>query len=251
MYMFEFMMLPGAVLVASALLGTMVKIPKSAEAVLQHFAGGVVLSAVASELVPEMKKEEAPVWAITVGFLLGVAMLLTIRKIFSEKEEADEKPSASFQKLDESGSIPWGSVIPTLIDLLCDGMLVGLSFSAGAGAGFILAISIALEMASLGAALVVKMQNEGVTTAKAILVVVVLSAAMVAAGVGSFAVADSIQGTPSYYAALAFGIAACLWLACEDLLLEAHEEEGEKWFVTAMFFVGFLVPIILDKVGGE
>mmetsp|Transcript_58181 Transcript_58181/g.101888 ORF Transcript_58181/g.101888 Transcript_58181/m.101888 type:complete len:266 (+) Transcript_58181:80-877(+) len=258
--MFGFMLIPAGVLVLSAVLGTMTKIPKTGEAMLQHFAGGVVLSAVASELVPEMKKTEASIWAIVLGFLLGVTMLLIIRKIFPEEDEDDSDKEdrivrPDFQRLEETeGSVPWGSVIPTLIDLLCDGMLVGLSFAAPvASAGVILAISIALEMASLGAALLISMKKSGVDAAKAVMIIVALAVAMTLSGVGSFLAADAIQVSfkQGYYAALAFGIAACLWLACEDLLMEAHENEDEKWFVTAMFFIGFLIPILLDKLSED
>ena len=40
-----------------------------------------------------------------------------------------------------------------------------------------------------------------------------------------------------------------LWLVVEDLMKEAHEKTGDdepKW-ITVMFFLGFLLPIILDR----
>lgn len=244
-----FLAIPAAVLILSAVVGTLAKIPTQVEKALQHFAGGVVISAVASELVPELKSEMAPIWAIVIGFSLGVAMLLLIRKLFPEAEDDDTE--GSFNNMSGGGGeIPWGTIIPILIDLSCDGMLVGLSFAAGSGAGFILAISIALEMASLGAATLVAMKKKGVDTAVSMVVVTFLAGAIVLSGALAFLGASSIAGTAGYYALLAFGVAACLWLATEDLLLEAHEgADGEKWWITSMFFAGFLVPILLDKLG--
>jgi ZIP family zinc transporter len=48
--------------------------------------------------------------------------------------------------------------------------------------------------------------------------------------------------------ALAFGAAALLYLAVEELLLEAHEN-AETPLLTAMFFVGFIVIYVLSEVG--
>ncbi len=44
-----------------------------------------------------------------------------------------------------------------------------------------------------------------------------------------------------------------LWLVVEDLMKEAHEKTGDdeaRW-ITACFFGGFLIPIILDRYAAE
>ena len=45
---------------------------------------------------------------------------------------------------------------------------------------------------------------------------------------------------------LAFGLIALLYLVTEELLVEAHETEDRPW-VTAMFFIGFLLLLLLDQ----
>ncbi len=47
---------------------------------------------------------------------------------------------------------------------------------------------------------------------------------------------------------LGFGVAALLYLVTEELLAEAHEVEDTP-FVTAMFFLGFLLPLLLKSLG--
>lgn len=149
-------------------------------------------------------------------------------------------------------SIPWANIIPTLVDFLVDGLTMGLSFSAGAQAGFIMVVSIALEMSSVGAAVFLGMKNKGVSSVKAMMVMLFLAVSIVGSGAGAFIASKSLAGTPLFFGTLAFGVAACLWLACEDLLMEAHEHAGaEKPLVTAMFFVGFLLPVLLDKLDDE
>mmetsp|Transcript_94146 Transcript_94146/g.302979 ORF Transcript_94146/g.302979 Transcript_94146/m.302979 type:complete len:281 (+) Transcript_94146:94-936(+) len=277
----------------SALSSVAFKMPGTVEAALQHFAGGVVLSATSTELVPVIMEKQASIPAVTIGFFSGVGMLILIRSTLGhghggggEEEEGEghghghgqgngghddhggghgggghkghdghaEEAGDGYKKLKdgkEAGKLPYSSLLATLVDFMCDGMLMGLSFSAGATAGMILVVSIALEMASVGAAVFSGMKNARVPTVKGLAVMAGLGAALFLSGIAAFSMADSIKGTTGYYVALSFGIAACLWLACEDLLSEAHEGGEEKSWVTAMFFVGFLLPILLDKMQGD
>lgn len=48
---------------------------------------------------------------------------------------------------------------------------------------------------------------------------------------------------------LAFGAAALLYLAVEELLVEAHEH-AETTILGAMFFLGFLLIYVLGELGG-
>ena len=47
---------------------------------------------------------------------------------------------------------------------------------------------------------------------------------------------------------LRFGVAALLYLVTEGLLTEAHKVEDTP-LVTAMFFLGFLLPLLLGTLG--
>jgi ZIP family zinc transporter len=50
-------------------------------------------------------------------------------------------------------------------------------------------------------------------------------------------------------AALAFRAAALLYLAVEELMIEAHEHAETPW-LTALFFVGFVLIYVLAEVAG-
>ena len=55
---------------------------------------------------------------------------------------------------------------------------------------------------------------------------------------------------PAYLAGfLSFGLIALLYLVTEELLVEAHENPDRPW-VTAMFFVGFLLLLLLEQAIG-
>jgi ZIP family zinc transporter len=55
----------------------------------------------------------------------------------------------------------------------------------------------------------------------------------------------SICASPPVFAAiLCFGVSALLYLVTEDLLLAAHATSDTP-VVTATFFLGFLIPVLL------
>ncbi len=67
---------------------------------------------------------------------------------------------------------------------------------------------------------------------------------MLGAGAG-FA---TIGATPAVLAAiLGFGVSALLYLVTEELLVEAHET-ADTPLITATFFLGFLIPLVLANL---
>lgn len=277
---YEFLLLPAVILLMSAISAMIFKIPKNVEAALQHFAAGVVLSAVSIELVPIMLAKDASITSVSSGFLIGVVTLLFVRKTFGhghgggeehghghggDEEHGDENEKGhghgnekghghdaghdGYAKMEDSPSaaVNWGSIVPVLIDFMCDGLLMGLSFAAGEGAGLILVLSIALEMSSVGAAVFQGMISSKVAAGKAFTVMVFLALALFGSGAAAFMLSTSLAGTQLYFGLMSYGVAACLWLAGEDLLVEGHAD-GESSWVTAVFFLGFLLPVLLEKL---
>ena len=79
---------------------------------VQHFAAGVVLAAVAGEVLPELR-ELGPLWLIVAGFAAGVALLVGMRR-FEGGEGAAER------------RLPVGLLVVVGVDLFIDGLLVGI-----------------------------------------------------------------------------------------------------------------------------
>jgi len=87
---------------------------------IQHFAAGVVFAAAAAgEILPDLK-HAGSIWATLIGGGLGVAAMLGVRK------------------LEKRVSGPVGLMSVTGIDILVDGLVLGIAFAAGAKAGFLL-----------------------------------------------------------------------------------------------------------------
>jgi ZIP family zinc transporter len=202
---------------------------------LQHFAAGVVFSVVGVELLPDILREHKAV-PVIVGFTLGVAALTALRS-FSPSEETVKK---------SLGKLPVAFLFAMGIDILIDGILIGIVFAAGAKEGRLLAYALTLEMLSLGLATAATLIDASIPRKKAVLVTSLLaSLILLGAGLGSTVLRGLSHTTMEVV--LSFGLAALLFLVVEELLVEAHEVP-ETPLITSTFFAGFLLFLVLGTV---
>jgi ZIP family zinc transporter len=205
---------------------------------IQHFAAGVVFAAVAVELLPGVIHERSPIAAVF-GFALGIATLLAVKRFTARLGEPVDAGT-------RGESVPVGLIATLGIDIGIDGLLLGIGFAAGAKQGILLTIALTLELLFLGLAAATALGAAGIARRKAIGVVVGLAVILLAgAAVGSF-LFGGLSGAP-FEAVLSFGVAALLYLVTEELLVEAHEIP-ETAPITAAFFAGFLLLLIIDMV---
>ena len=109
--------------------------------------------------------------------------------------------------------------------------------------GLLLTIALTLEILFLGLTVTSEL-NESVTSkAKIIGMTTGLSLLL---PVGALA-ASPVAALPGSVLTgfFAFGLIALLYLVTEELLVEAHERPDRPW-VTAMFFIGFLLLLLLE-----
>lgn len=221
---------------------------------VQHFAAGVVFSVVAVELLPDVVRGKA-VLAVAVGFACGIGVMLLLRRITSatEKGEADDVDSGSGKGIPTSvaraasGRAPVGMLAAVGVDILLDGILMGIAFAAGAKEGLLLTIALSVEMLSLGLATTSSLLARDIRRTAAISIVVGLSVSLAIGAV----IGDTVlhnASVPLMSGVLAFGCAALLFLVTEELLVEAHEVP-ETMTTTTMFFAGFLLFLLLGMVG--
>jgi ZIP family zinc transporter len=235
--------------VAASALGSIVAVlrrpgPRLVSAI-QHFAAGVVVAALAGEVLPGLRQEGNLAWAVT-GFTAGVAVVLALAA-YGRRRDAAAAPSAD-SAAGSAGLLPLGLLVAVGIDLLIDGMLVGLGVTLGSTQGLILTIALTIEILFLGLSLAAELTDTGLSKARAALVCTGLG---LATAVGAIGGAASLAGAskPVLAAVLAFGAAALLYLAVEELLVEAHEQV-ETTLSAAMFFAGFLTIYLLGELGG-
>lgn len=225
---------------------------------VQHFAAGVVMAALVGEIMPELQREHHLVWTV-VGFVAGAMLVLGLgaygRHTEAEAEEAAALAHAEAAKgvlgprvgRAAAAALPIGMLAAMAIDLLLDGVLIGLGVQLGEKQGLILTIALTLEILFLGLSLTAELTQSGGSKGRAIGVATALGLITAVGAVGGAALLGGLP-TTAMSAVLAFGAAALLYLVVEELLVEAHEER-ETVTLGAMFFLGFLVIYVLAALG--
>jgi zinc transporter, ZIP family len=185
----------------------------------EHFAAGVVFSAVAIELLPKLHEIDRPLPMI-LGFVAGVLAMM-----------------ASKRWLEAAGAL-----VPTAVDLFIDGLLIAIGLAAGRFGGMVLLAGLTIEALSLGLSSTPTLVRRGATNLKAIATMAGLGLMIMLGATAGYA---TIGASPPVLAAiLGFGVSALLYLVTEELLVEAHGT-ADTPLVTATFFLGFLIPIVL------
>src|SRR5512140_4018882 len=202
---------------------------------IQHFAAGVIFSVVAVELLPEVRRGHDP-FEVGWTFAAGVALMLAIEEVVKRFNHRGEHASGR-------GPSP-GQLVPIGVDLVLDGLLIGIAVTAGMKQGILLTIALALELFSLGLAMAV--QFGGTKVLVRVLAPTGIACLMIVGAVlGRTLLADASEHTLA--GLLSFGCAALLFLVTEELLIEAHES-ADTAVTTPMFFVGFLVFLLLGML---
>jgi len=200
---------------------------------LQHLAAGVVFAAVASELLPEVMHEGMPV-PVVLGFSGGVLLMLLIKWLAERGDTSTEGENK-------------GLVTIIGIDIAIDGLLVGVSFSAGAKAGILVTMALSLEVLFLAMSTAATQINNGISRARVAATALGFAVVLMAAATAGAASLDFLSPA-MLEGVLSFGVAALLYLVTEELLVEAHEarEVRETPLTAATFFAGFLIILLIE-----
>jgi zinc transporter, ZIP family len=203
-----------------------------ARSAVQHFAAGVVLAAVASDLIPEVEKIGRPV-GILGGFAAGGLTMIGLKWVVLKFEKRQESKH----------QLPIGLAAAAAVDTLIDGAIISAGFTTGQQLGSLLAIALAVELCFLTLSVGSEFHKnkskrwQGLATTTGIAFLLLLGA------IGaSFFLQGASETTLAIF--LSFGAAALIYLIAEELLVEAIQAE-ESLFSTAMLFAGFLVLLAI------
>ncbi len=233
---FLIMLIPALVALAGGVLASYWKPTHQARSLIQHYAAGVVLAALAVELLPEIEREHASAWVLIASFAAG-SLFMYGMKLWTLHMEGQ----ADAANVVEGLSI--GLLLATFIDVATDGFIIGAGFAAGGTTGTILALGLSVELLFLGLAL-----TSAATQGWRIIAIcgALGSTVLIFALAGSYLLAGA-SGTV-IGGALAFSAAALLYLVTEELLVEAHEVE-ERPISTLVLFGGFLTFWSIQLIG--
>lgn len=201
---------------------------------VQHFSAGVVFAAVAAKLLPDIH-DEAPLFVI-VGFTLGVATMLGVHQL---SHRIDHGGFGS--GFDGAASL----LITVCINMVIDGVLIGVAFLAEPRTALIIALALAVETLFITIAGVSALPAESSPLEKLAVPVAFGSLLLVGVTVGILGFASA--GQTSITIILAFGAANLIYLVTEELLVKA-QKVPETPTSTTLFFLGFLLVFVFDML---
>lgn len=221
-------LLPVGGMVAGALAAEWWRLSRLAIGALLHAAAGVAAAVVSVELMPRILQDIAP-WQLALAFLLGAAVSVALVKAV--------RHAVHRLQLGETG--PWKVYLAVAVDLMGDGLMVGIGSAVSGGLGFMLGLSQVIANMPGGFVAVANLRDKG--TSRAVRLAAAASLAvpvLVGAGLGFWLLRG--QGANLQNAALAFVVGMLLLATIEDLVPEADAPQTRRSITTAAFAVGFV-----------
>ena len=230
MHAILFSLLPWTAAVMAAGLSLYTGMERKLQPYVQHLAAGVVFSAVAVELVPDIVRR-GRIPATLAGFGAAVLLLLLVRHL-------GHRRSAPRGKLSYSAAV--------FADNLVDGLIIAVGYSQGEHQGTLLLIAVAVEFASVGASLPGQLAKTFSGRPQVLFAAALITGSVVAgSAIGYFALRAASESV--FAGVLAFAAGAFLYLVAVELLREAHKLEHSEP-AASMFFAGFLFLLMIRLV---
>lgn len=239
-------LLAGAALIVGAALGYLVKVPPRWIAGVTAFGSGVLISALAFELMEDAFRRGGFA-ATAIGFLSGAIAFTAITLVLNRRGAKRRKRSKGQPSEAESSGSGLVIAVGALLDGIPESMVIGVSLLEGGSVSLVAVIAIFLSNLPEGMSSVVGMKRAGRSATYIFGVWIGIAAISgIAAAVGNV-VFDG--GSPQMIAGTTTVAAgAILAMLVDTMIPEAFEEAHD--FAGLITVAGFLVSFALSKLFG-
>lgn len=240
-------LLAGSALVLGAAIAWFVRVPPRLIAAIMAFGSGVLISALAFDLMDEAYKRGG-LDSTGTGFIVGASLytlanwLLTRHGARHRKRSQGQQPSE--EEHDGSGA---AIAIGALIDGIPEAIVIGLSLLEGGAVSLVAVIAIFMSNVPEGLSSAAGMKKAG---RSALYVFGVWSAIALASGVSAWAGYTLFQGLSLEWVAATTAVAAGAILAMlvDTMIPEAFEHAHDAAGLITV--IGFFTAFVLSKLGG-
>jgi zinc transporter, ZIP family len=239
-------LLAGGALVVGAAIAWFVKVPRTVVASIMAFGAGVLISALAFDLVDEAESKGG-LTATVIGFLGGAAVYVAANVVLARhgarhrKRSGDQQPSES----EHSGS---GAAIAigALLDGIPESVVLGLSLLGGKGVGVGVLVAIFISNLPEGLSSAAGMKRNGRSAGYIFGVWVAIA---VASGLAGLFGCLLLQGASPVLIAVITAIAAgaILTMLADTMIPEAFERT--HLYTGLIATVGFMVSFGVERFG--
>ncbi|PFG30482.1 ZIP family metal transporter [Paramicrobacterium agarici] len=229
----------GIALVVGAAVAWFVSVPKHVVAAVMAFGSGVLISALAFDLVDEAA-DNGGFWPTMFGFLAGAIVYVGIN-ITLDWRNARNRNSRSSSK--GTGT---GIVVGALLDGIPETAVLGLSLVGGGQLSIPILAAVVISNLPEGLSATADLKREGRSPAYVFGLWGITTAACALSALGGFAL---LQGAPvqatSFVSAIAAG--AILAMICDTMIPEAFDDA--KSFTGLVAVIGFFAAFGIHQLG--
>ncbi|WNV88110.1 ZIP family zinc transporter [Umezawaea sp. Da 62-37] len=237
-------LLGGGALVLGAAVAWRVPVSRGVVAGIMAFGAGVLISALAFDLVDEAEQSGGLVPTV-VGFLGGAGVYVVVNVLLARRGARHRKRSGD-QQADEAGS---GAAIAVgaLLDGIPESVVLGLSLLSGGGVGVavLVAVFISNVPEGLSSAAGMKRAGRGAGYVFGVWTGIAVASGL-AALLGNLLLGDASPATIAVITAVAAG--AILAMVADTMIPEAFERSG--LYTGLITTVGFLTAFTVERMGG-
>lgn len=230
----------GGALLVGALVAWFVDVPRRVVAGIMAFGAGVLVSALAFDLVLEAQAEGG-FWPTVTGFATGAVVYVVANGLLDRFDQRNRPGSG------EDPGTGTGIAIGALLDGIPESAVLGLSMVGGAGVSVPVFVAILISNIPEGLSSTASLKKSGRSRAYVFLLWSGIALASAVAAVAGFALLDSASGeTTAFVTAIAAG--AILAMISDTMIPEAFRTAHSLTGLLAT--AGFLLSYAVHVLGG-
>jgi ZIP family zinc transporter len=237
-------LLAGGALVVGAAIAWLVRVPQKVVATVMAFGAGVLISALAFDLVDEAESSGG-LTATIIGFLAGAGVYVAANVALDKRGARHRKRSGDQQPSEEEQSGSGAAIaIGALLDGVPESIVLGLSLLGGNGVGVPVLAAIFISNLPEGLSSAAGMKNNGRSARYVFGVWVAIAVASGLAGlIGVLALQSASAETVAVITALAAG--AILAMVSDTMIPEAFERTHVYAGLVAT--IGFILAFAIER----
>jgi ZIP family zinc transporter len=231
----------GAALVVGALLATQLHIDRRVLGLIMAFGAGVLISAVAFDLVEEAFDTSAGAGGVAAGFFAG-AIVFFAGDALIDRMGGNQRKSSGGEQADGSGL---AIVLGAVLDGIPESIVLGIGLLGGTGVSVAFIAAVSLSNLPEGLAATTGLRSAGWSRRDVLLLWGGVALVSALASLVGYAAFDGVgPGTVAFV--LAFAGGAILTMLADTMMPEAYEKEGR--LVGLSTAAGFALAFALHTI---